>query len=102
VTCRNRPPPTRRRGDAGRIYPPDGCGGGNPYSKADLAAIGGFTEVSAVSQVIYGNDGSTASVRLSTNKGDVTISGSEFKKAFNLRAPGYIGLKSSLFNIEKL
>jgi len=31
----------------------------------------------------------------------VTIKGAEFKKAFNLRAPGRIALKSGLFNIEK-
>jgi hypothetical protein len=30
------------------------------------------------------------------------MTGEEFKKAFNLRAPGFIGLKSSLFNIEKI
>jgi peptidoglycan hydrolase-like amidase len=89
-------------GDVSRIYPPDGCGGGNPYSRSELSALGGFTEVSSIGQVIYGNDGSTVSVKFSTNKGEITISGSEFKKAFNLRAPGYIGLKSSLFNIEKL
>jgi peptidoglycan hydrolase CwlO-like protein len=89
-------------GDVGRISPIDtDCWGGNPYSISDLQSIGGYTSVSGVS-VIYGNDGSTQSVTLSTNKGSVSISGSKFKEAFNLRAPGYIGLKSSLFNIEKL
>ncbi len=89
-------------GDVNRISPVGSCWGGNPYSISELSGIGGFSNVSGVSQVIYGNDGSTVSVKFSTNKGDVTISGSEFKKAFNLRAPGYIGLKSSLFNIEKI
>ncbi len=88
-------------GDVGRVSPVGDCWGGNPYSVSDLAGIGGYTSVSGVS-VIYGNDGSTISVTLSTNKGSVTITGSKFKEAFNLRAPGYIGLKSSLFNIEKL
>jgi len=88
-------------GDVSRISPVD-CWGGNPYSINELQSIGGFTSVSSTSQVIYGNDGSTLSVKFSTNKGDVTVNGGEFKKAFNLRAPGYIGLKSSLFNIEKL
>ena len=78
-----------------------GCWGGNPYSISELASIGGFTSASSVS-VIYSNDGSTSSVTFQTNKGSTTVSGSEFKKAFNLRAPGYIGLKSSLFNIESL
>ncbi len=68
---------------------------------SELRSIGGFTSVSSVS-VIYGNDGATLSVSFQTNKGTESISGSLFKEAFNLRAPGYIGLKSSLFNIEKL
>ena len=88
-------------GDAGRIFPPDNCGGGNPYSISELQTIGGFTGVSGVSQVIYGDNGSTISVSLVTNKGEVKITGEEFKKAFNLRAPGNIGIKSSLFNLVK-
>ena len=89
-------------GDASRISPVDSnCWGGNPYSMADLRSIAGYTSVGDVS-VIYGNDGATLSVNFSTNKGSISISGSEFKKAFNLRVPGYIGIKSSLYNIEKL
>ncbi|HJX59319.1 hypothetical protein A2V61_01810 [Candidatus Woesebacteria bacterium RBG_19FT_COMBO_47_8] len=89
-------------GDKSRISPVDtGCWGGNPYSLSDLRGIGGFTSVSSVS-VTYGNDGSTLNVTFQTNKGSESVSGSAFKEAFNLRAPGYIGLKSSLFNIEKL
>ncbi len=88
-------------GDVSRVSPVGDCWGGNPYSISDLQGIGGYTSVSSVS-VVYGNDGSTSSVTFSTNKGSVTINGTKFKEAFNLRAPGYIGLKSSLFNIEKL
>ena len=88
-------------GDQGRISPPDKCFGGNPYSVSELASIGGFTSVSNVS-VVYGNDGSTKQLTFYTNKGTQTISGEDLKKAFNLRAPGNIGIKSSLFNIEKL
>jgi peptidoglycan hydrolase-like amidase len=89
-------------GDASRVSPVDtDCWGGNPYSVSELASIGGYTSVSNVS-VVYSNSGNTQSVSFGTNKGTVTISGEEFKKAFNLRAPGYIGLKSGLFNIEKL
>lgn len=87
-------------GDSGRISPVS-CWGGNPYTVEELKTIGGFESVSGAS-VIYGNNGSTLSVNLTTNKGGINIDGAEFKKAFNLRAPGYIGLKSSLFNIEKL
>lgn len=88
-------------GDVSRVSPVGSCWGGNPYSQSDLAGIGGYTSVSGVS-VVYANDGSTQSVTFSTNQGSVNIPGADFKKAFNLRAPGYIGLKSSLFNIEKL
>lgn len=88
-------------GDVSRVSPVGSCWGGNPYSISDLQSIGGFNSVSGVS-VVYGNDGSTISVNFQTNSGSVNIKGDEFKKAFNLRAPGYIGLKSSLFNIEKL
>ena len=66
----------------------------------ELASIGGFNGVSSVS-VQYSNSGTTASVTLGTNKGSVTINGNEFYKAFNLRAPGRISLKSGLYNIEK-
>ncbi len=89
-------------GDTSRVSPIDtGCWGGNPYSISELAGIGGYTSVSGVS-VVYSNSGSTQTVSFQTNKGSVSISGEEIKKAFNLRAPGYIGIKSSLFNIEKI
>jgi hypothetical protein len=88
-------------GDTSRVSPVGSCWGGNAYSTSDLAGIGGYNSVSGVS-VVYGNDGSTINVTFQTDKGSVTIPGDQFGKAFNLRAPGYIGLKSSLFNIEKL
>ncbi|OGG24108.1 hypothetical protein A3A79_02840 [Candidatus Gottesmanbacteria bacterium RIFCSPLOWO2_01_FULL_43_11b] len=93
-------------GDKSRVLPItiNSCsiGGstGNPYSISELRDIGGFTSVSSVS-VTYNSGGYTESVILQTNKGSVTISGSDFKQAFNLRAPGYISIRSSLFNIEK-
>lgn len=89
-------------GDVSRISPVGDCWGGNPYSVSELSGVGGFTSVSSVNQAIYGGSGSTISVTFQTDKGTVTVNGEEFKKAFNLRAPGYIGLKSTLFNIEKL
>ena len=88
-------------GDTSRISPIDtNCWSGNPYSVSELASIAGYTKVASVS-VVYGNDGSTLEVAFSTNKGSVSLSGESFKKAFNLRAPGFIGIKSSLFNIVK-
>jgi len=89
-------------GDVSRITPIDtSCWGGSPYSISELKNIGGYTSVDSAS-VVYSNSGFTQTVILGTNKGSLSISGEEFKKAFNLRAPGYIGIKSSLFNIEKL
>ena len=87
-------------GDSNRVTPESSCWDGNPYSKDDLRNIGGYTSVSGVS-VNYAENGITANVTFQTNKGSKTFPGSEFKKTFNLRAPGYVALKSGLFNIEK-
>lgn len=87
-------------GDSSRVTPLGACWGGNPYSMGDLQNIGGFTDVSGA-KVVYSGGGYTDSVTFQTNKGSVTIPGSDFKKAFNLRAPGMISLKSGLFNIEE-
>ena len=87
-------------GDSGRVTPVGSCWGGDPYSMSDLRAIGWYTNVSSVS-VTYADNGVTASVVFTTNKGAVSISGTDFRKAFNLRAPGRISLKSNLFNVEK-
>lgn len=87
-------------GESGRVTPLGSCWGGNPYSMDDLRGIGGYTNVSGAS-VTYSDAGVTANVTFQTNKGSVTINGNDFYKAFNLRAPGRIALKSGLFNIEK-
>jgi peptidoglycan hydrolase CwlO-like protein len=96
-------------GDAGGIFPEDvrSCWGGsdNPWSKDRLATeadkFGGrVTNVSSV-RVEHGSNGVTNKVVLGTNRGEVIISGANFKRAFNLRAPGALSLKSGLFNIEK-
>lgn len=100
-----------REGGDERILPetinqcPVGGTTGNPYSKEELRQkaehLGGaFTSVSGVS-VVYSNQGETNTVIFQTNRGEVSISGSEFKQAFNLRAPGYIAIRSPLYNIEK-
>jgi len=97
--------------DASRVLPttinscPIAGTSGNPYSISEMRdranGLGGaFTGISSAS-VTYNSNGYTESVILQTNKGSVTISGSEFKEAYNLRAPGYISIRSSLFNIEK-
>lgn len=93
--------------DNGRITPvTTSCWGGNPYSMGeirDLAGNVGGGIVSSISNVsvTYNNDGKTANITFSTNRGDISIGGSDFKQIFNLRAPGYISIKSSLYNIER-
>ena len=96
-------------GDVSGLYPEDvrSCWGGsdNPWSKSRLAEEadkhgGRVTSVSGV-RVEHGSNGVTSKVIISTNRGQVEISGSNFKKGFNLRAPGALALKSGLFNIEK-
>ncbi len=89
-----------------RISPVDtSCWSGNPLSISEMrekanAHGGAVTSVSGVS-VVYGDNGSTANVSFSTNRGNMTINGGDFKTIFNLRAPGYISIKSPLYNIEK-
>lgn len=78
---------------------------GNPFSLSELrdkaGSLGGvYTTVTSVA-VTYSTSGSTANLTFSTNRGNLSISGSEFKETFNLRAPGYISLRSPLYNIER-
>ncbi len=93
-----------KSGSDDRVSPLGSCWGGNPYSLADLKNKaeekgGGYGKVTKVT-VTYSEGGYTSIVRLDTDKGAVEISGADFKKTFNLRAPGRISLKSGLFNIE--
>lgn len=84
-----------------------GGGGGNPYSMSELrdkanGSGGAVTNVSSVS-VSHSDNGQTGTVTLQTNRGTISISGSEFKEAFNLRAPGFLRIPQSsfaFFNIE--
>ncbi len=94
-------------GDTSRVLPvtlnscPISGTTGNPFSMAELRAEaeshgGAFTTISSVS-VSYSTDGFTNAVIVNGQ----SISGDKFKQAFNLRAPGYISIRSSLYNIEK-
>ncbi len=92
-------------GDASGIFPTDGCLGQTGWDKARMAVEadkygGRVSSVSSV-RVDHGNNGVTNKVILSTNRGNVEISGTNFYKVFNLRAPGAIHLTSGLFNVEK-
>ena len=79
------------------------CWGGNPYSHEELRAkSNGPSSVSSVT-VSQGN-GVTNEVIFQTNIGEVRLSGSDFKTAFNIRAPGYLSIPQSgfaFYNIEK-
>ncbi len=81
------------------------CWGGSPYSLDKMAATAdkygtSYSRVTSVKAVIS-NGGYTSEVRFETDQGSVTISGANFKTVFNLRAPGYISIKSRLFDLEK-
>ena len=93
--------------DGGRITPvTTSCWGGNPYSMSELrdkaseVAGGAVTAISSAS-VSYSESGATANVTFGTNRGVISISGADFKTIFNLRAPGYISIRSPLFNVEQ-
>ncbi|TSC87963.1 MAG: Uncharacterized protein G01um101416_278 [Microgenomates group bacterium Gr01-1014_16] len=92
-------------GDTSGILPEDGCTGTAGWSKGKMAEEAGkyggnVTNVTNIS-IKHGSNGQTNQVVFSTNRGEVNISGANFYKAFNLRAPGMLSLKSYLFNIEK-
>jgi SpoIID/LytB domain protein len=85
---------------------------GDPYSKSELRSKAksvdgdtGFEKVSDVVSVSYGT-GLTSKVTFKTDKGNYTVDGQTFMKAFNVRAPGYIAIKYSpdskaLFDVLK-
>ncbi len=102
--------------DKSHIFPPDGCGGGSPYSTGQMRdranALGGaYTNVSSVN-VSESTSGYTSSVTFQTNRGALTLSGfdtgcshpgggcKDFWTIFALRAPGNISIKSRLFDIK--
>ena len=83
------------------------CFGGNPYSMDELRNIsGGISSISDI-QVYQGN-GVTNEVVVN---GSIRLTGLEFKRGFNLRAPGYLRIPQGIdfgglsdfafFNIEK-
>ncbi len=81
------------------------CWGGDPYSLGAMREKaskygGGYSSVSSVSTDV-GNNGITSKVTFSTNKGSVSVDGTKFKTVFNLRAPGYISIKSRLYEMKK-
>lgn len=94
--------------DYGHLSQTQNCIGscdGNAWSKDELKRQvgdkgGPISSINSIS-VDYSTGGFTKNVRIATDKGDFTFSGEMFKTIFNLRSPGAIVIKSSLFNIEK-
>lgn len=79
---------------------------GNPYSKTELRNRAAefetpITSVTGVTTATIGGDGRTVSLTFQTNRGPFTVDGADFKTAFNLRAPGYIAIRSPMFNVER-
>lgn len=92
--------------DRNRIAPVKAkCLGGNPYSVGDMAdradELGTKYDSVSNADVSIGSNGQTSSVTFTTNRGSVSIDGQTFKTVFNLRAPGYISIKSRLFDLIK-
>jgi peptidoglycan hydrolase-like amidase len=81
------------------------CWGGSPYSisqmKSRAEALGdAYTRVYGVA-ASFASNGQTSLISLATDRGTLTIDGQVFKDIFNLRSPGYLAIKTPLFNIEK-
>ena len=62
----------------------------NPYSIAELKSIVSNPVISVSSALVFNSNGTTASILFKTNRGDITISGKDFKFIYNTRAPGYM------------
>lgn len=86
--------------DTSRITPvTTSCWSGNPYSMAELRSIVPGSISSASSASVTQGNGSTSSVTIN----GISLSGDDFKRAFNLRAPGYLSIPQNgfaFFNIE--
>lgn len=79
------------------------CWGGNPYSHAGLREKANGPSVVSSVTAVQGN-GVTNELIFQTDKGEIRLTGSEFKTAFNIRAPGRLSIPQSsfaFFNIEK-
>lgn len=83
-----------------RIYPiHDKCHkDGNPYSFSEMRSKSSSKFTKVILAQTYRSSGNTTSIRFVNADGrDITISGSYFKLAYNLRAPGYLRIPQSSF-----
>jgi len=89
-------------------YNSGGCFGGNDPNAWGMEELrrqvgdkgGPVSSIDSIS-VDYSTGGFTKTVHIVTDKGSFDFDGGDFKQVYNLRAPGAIAVKSSLFNIEK-
>lgn len=93
-------------GEKGHISPiTTSCWGGEPYSIDEMRAkadkYGDAYEKVYSIKVEISNAGYTSRVTVTTNNGSMSMDGQTFKTVFNLRAPGYISIRSRLFDFEK-
>ena len=93
-------------GEKGHITPRSDCWGGDPYSldemakRADKYLVGEpYKSVSGV-DVEISNSGYTSKVTFKTNRGETSFDGPTFKTVFNLRSPGYVAIRSKLFDFK--
>ena len=94
-------------GEKGHITPRSDCWGGDPYSLDEMAEkaakyLGGdsYKSVSDVKKVEISNAGYTSKVTFQTNRGEKSFDGPTFKTVFNLRSPGYVAIRSRLFDFK--
>ncbi|MBW6441738.1 hypothetical protein K0B04_02400 [Patescibacteria group bacterium] len=94
------------KNEKSHITPLSKCWGGDPYSHDKMAKkaaeyLGGepYKSVSYEGRKIN-DSGYTYEITFKTNRGTVDFVGPTFKDVFNLRAPGYIAIRSRLFEFK--
>ncbi len=91
-------------GEKGHITPRSECWGGDPYSLDEMAEKADkygnkYTSVSGVDETVS-SSGYTSTVTFQTNNGSVSFDGATLKTVFNLRAPGYVAIRSRLYDFK--
>ncbi len=67
---------------------------GNPYSKLEMSNLltSPVSSIQNPVSVSQGSNGLTQYIIFKTNRGNIQISGADFKQVFNMRAPGYLSI----------
>ena len=90
--------------EKGHVTPRSDCWGGDPYSLDEMAEKADkygnkYTSVSDV-DVTVSSGGYTSTVTFQTNNGSVSFDGPILKTVFNLRAPGYLAIRSRIYDFK--